>query len=117
MQRRRRAPKPPREPFYYEDYNLVKDDTPHFIRIILDREYMTIAEKEDFLNRFVYEYLEDDEYKKYLIDRGEVLVFEGTKYIDHVLRNDMFKIGNSNKIKNVINIGELIRSSNFVILR
>ena len=111
MQRRRRHHFPKQPPFDYESHNLKKENVPLFITLVLDNIYRTKEEKEDFLERFGYEYLNSQEFRNNT--NNKVLVFEGIKYIGYTDRDNLFKIGNVNNPKNIINIGKLTNSGLF----
>lgn len=91
--------------FEYEKYGLIKKDLPHFIIVVLDNIYMPPERKEDFFERFIYPYLTNEEFKRKVW--GQVLVFEGTKYIDTSYNNNFLTMGDPNGPKHIIDIGEM----------
>lgn len=91
--------------FDYNKYGLIKHEMPIFMIAVLDNSYMTIQEKEEFLNKFAYEYLSEEKFK--LEVKDQVLIFEGNKYVGHGYRNEVDYFGNEGVSKNIINIGEL----------
>src|SRR6185312_6340407 len=105
MSRRKfREPEIVYPPFEYEKYGLVKKELPYFIISPLDNLYASNEKKEDFFERFVYPYLIDENFRKEV--DGQVLVFEGSKYIDHTYEDNIFNIGSPGKAKHLIDIGK-----------
>ena len=66
---------------------------------------MTLENKDYFMNNFVYKYLEDYQFRKNT--KNKVLVFEASTYIGYTDENNIYNIGNSDKMKNTVDIGEL----------
>lgn len=74
--------------FIYEDYNLISEELPDFMRIPLNDIHISIDDKERLLNEIFYKYLDDKEFRKNI--NGKVMVFDGSKYIDYTDENNVF---------------------------
>jgi len=108
---RRRKPSVPQPKFIYENYDLDEDDIPIFMKVVLNNPWITISEKEKFMEEFGNTYLSNKNFRKQVKDK--VLVFEKNKYIGYTDREDIFNIGTSGIIKNIVNIGELTQVNSF----